>query len=310
MVKKSVIFSILLIICWSIYIKNNPTGVSQSQWQDNMISAERFVFDNPDVDNLIVGSSLARRLQRDSLPNYYNLSMSGQGVFDGLNILTSKKNLPSNVFIEINMIIRHENETFRDIISSPILNGLKRHFQIFRSDKQPLALLSHGIASPELNKFIIQLRKKETSNLAIEKTVIKIPIASSNNSNEENKPIKKRNKALEEAIKSQKKNYSKKIDSIDIENQFNILFNHIKYLKSKNVNIVFFEMPVNPELISLNRATYLRNRIENDFPNYKFIKLPDNIKYITTTDGVHLTPEESNIYTSYFKGEATKITQQ
>lgn len=296
MIKKSIIFTIFLLICWGSFIKYKPFSLSQHQWQDNIISAEKFIFDTDSIDNLIVGSSLARRLQMDSLPNFYNLSLGGQSIFDGLNILRNRKNLPKNVFIEINVIVRGENSNFKEIVSSPILNTLKESSNIFRTDKQPLAYTGSRFVSPLVGAFFSKVIYRVRDKIKFEFK-----------QKEENNISVPDNSLFDKMLALQIESYSKDIDTSMMDKRFKNLKKHVDLLESKGVNVFFFEMPVNPKLIELNRADYLRDRVKSEFPNNNFIKLPENIGIYKTGDGVHLTGEESKIYTNYFKNEAITV---
>jgi hypothetical protein len=271
-----------LLICWWGFIKKNPFSLSLHQWQDNIINAEKFIFDIDSIDNLIIGSSLAARLQMDSLPNFHNLSLGGQSIFDGLNILKNRNRLPKNVFIETNVILRGENANFKKIVSSPILNLLKANSPIFRSDKQPLVLFKKKV----IYKLKGVLEFQENDRTLVTKT---------------DNPI------FGEMLALQIEDYSKKIDTIVMNEQFENLKNHVEFLEAKGINVFFFEMPVNHQLVELTKAKYLRYRVNNEFSNNDFITLPKNIKKYKTRDGLHLTSEESKTYTDYFKNEAITV---
>jgi len=96
-----------------------------------------------------------------------------------------------------------------------------------------------------------------------------------------------------------------------LSRQLNLLIDYVNYFKSKDVKIVFFEMPLNPALVELPLAKFIRNKFNEHFPTsqYNYIKLPDCSKYVTT-DGLHLNDQEALIYTAYFKEELKKINTQ
>lgn len=287
MIKKAIGFTIFLLFLWGVYINYQPFSYSQHQWQGNIIRAEKFIYDMDSIDNLIVGSSLAKRIEMDSLSNFYNLSFSGQGIFDGLNILRNKRNLPCNVFVETNFILRDENSNFKGIILSPMLNILKANSSIFRTDKQPLALIPaklEEIFNKSGNKIktdshVSDITKENTTESSIF------------------------NKRLAITIES----YSENIDTLMMDKQFTKLKKQVEFLESKGVNVIFFEMPVHPKLIELKRSIYLRERVRYEFPNASFIELPKNCEIYHTSDGLHLTGDEPELYTSYFKHEAITI---
>jgi hypothetical protein len=90
--------------------------------------------------------------------------------------------------------------------------------------------------------------------------------------------------------------------------QFKILKKYVEFLESKEVLIVFYEMPVNSQLSTPN---YIREKVINDFSKNIFIKTPINIDTFKTVDGLHLSDIELQIYTSYFKKEViSKVNKQ
>lgn len=298
MIKKSLIVVSLLLISWSILIKYNPFSISQHQWQDNIITAEKFMFDNDSINNVIVGSSLARRLQMDSIPHFYNLSFGGQSIFDGLNIIETKNILPKRIFIEINVVMQAENTTFNEIVTSPVLNTLKSNVNIFRADKQPLAYFGYKAITPLVDLFFGKILFRIRDKIQVEFGVIKKNTISNSDSILFNK-----------MLSMQKKNYSTHIDNLLIEKQFSLLFKHVKLLESKGVTVVFFEMPVNHQLQELYAIKFIRNKIIKEYPNNIFIQLPNSKFIFKTTDGIHLTKEESKIYSSYFRKSVESYMQ-
>lgn len=297
MIKNSLLVFGVLLAAWWMIVLLKPFSVFQHQWQENVIVAENFIFNIDNVDNLIVGSSLAKRLAMDKLPEFYNLSFSGQGIFDGLNVLKFSKKIPKNLFIEINVIGRHENTSFNNIMFSPILNIMKKKIIAFRTDKQPLAVLANFVLIPVAKKiknsisiFANMLRRKRSINKE-EVSLAKINM-------------------FDQSIELQKNIYSNPIDDNFIKiltSQVDVLTNHLLFLKREGVNIIFFEMPINRELINLDRVLFVRKKMKGSFNGFDFIELPKNIDFYKTTDGVHLKNDESIIYTEYFKNEAKKI---
>lgn len=248
------------------------------------------MFDVDRVDNLIVGSSLSQKLVMDSLPNFYNLSLGGLSIFDGLGILKNKSELPKTVFIEINYIDRVEDLSFKKIVASPVLNLFKEKSKIFRSDKTPLALVRNMFTSLLLNLFFNKTIEQANDDWSVEFQKNEI-------NNEE---------VLNKMIALQRNRYSDWIDTSKMEMQFKLLKKHVEFLESEEVQVVFYEMPVNSQLSQLSTPHYIRENIINSFPENIFIKTSSNSDAFKTVDGLHLSDIESQIYTSYFKNEVTK----
>lgn len=293
MIKRSLLVAVLLLFSWSIFIKIVPFSLSQHQWQKNIVVAEKFMFSKIDVDNVIVGSSLSDRLIMDSLPNFYNLAMSGQSVFDGLNIILNKKEAPKRVFIEINVLSRGENTVFKEIVSSPIQNALKNNSDIFKTDKHPISFIEKELFRPIIKLFfskiisrlqrLTQTKSGETQNKNVTTTF------------------------FDKMLDLRKDEYSKIVDSLEMNRKFEKLSQDITILKSQGVKIIFFEMPINAQLVDLNLAVYFRNKVKNEYPHFDFIEHPKDLENYKTTDGHHLTKDEAKIYSGYLNKRVTDL---
>ena len=288
MIKKTIITTLFLFISYTLFIAFYAPSwwhASQHQWQENVIKAQHFLYDEKiENKNVIVGSSLSCRLIMDSLPNFYNLSFSGQSTFDGLKILTSKPKLPKKIYIEMNIILRRDNPEFTSYINSPINLYLKNYLPSLRDDRQPIAIM--GI----LPRFLFRKDSSLILNGSKKKTVSRI-----------NKVF------FGELIASHILDYSQIPDKVNSLMSFNNLQLYVNLFEGKGVNVVFFEVPVNYNLTDLPKAKIVREQFLSFFPEtkYNYIMSPDTIKY-TTQDGLHLTEEEAKKFTSFFKSKATK----
>ncbi|MBN1967952.1 MAG: hypothetical protein JXR48_18050 [Candidatus Delongbacteria bacterium] len=285
MIKRTLIFTTILLVIWQILISFIPLRFSLHQWQENISQAENFLFDVKNIDYLIVGSSLSKRIVINSLPEFYNLSFGGQSYLDGLNLLEIKKIMPKKIFIEVNYIDRDEDKNFQNLLTSSLMNNLKKELTFLRSDKQPLTYLSVGI------KELLRVTKRSLSG----NPVIQ----------ESEKEVNSKDAILEKMLILQSKNYSI-IDTNNINNYLSKLKSLVNNLESRGIEIVFFEMPVNENLVHLQRTTYIRSKIINDFCNNKFIVQSDTVHY-KTSDALHLTANEAEMFTMYFKGELNRI---
>jgi hypothetical protein len=285
MIKKIFFLFLILFGAYTLLIMLNPrSSASQHQWQENAIKGENYIYDKSDtLRNVIVGSSLACRIITDSLPNAYNLAFAGQSVFDGLEILKHKQKLPANVFIETNKIFIDPNKEFTSSLFSPFSFILKKYCISLRSDKQPLAFIYPAVQN---------LFHKNSSEAGM-------PGAEPKNSGVFNK-----------MLAMQVEDFAIIPDSGYVTKQFALLSNYINDIKSKGVNIIFFEMPLNPNLTELQLAKFIRNGFYKHFPvninNY--IKMPDCSGYVTT-DGLHLNDADAVKYTKYFKEEMKRFIQ-
>ncbi len=289
MIKKAIVVTILLVVGYSIFVAYfiGDLNYSQHQWQDNVIKAQCYIYDDKNTfDNVIVGSSLSCRLAMDSIPQAYNLSFSGQSIFDGLYILTHKTKLPKNIFIEMNVVLRSEDKNFTSALYSPVLYYSKKIVPSLREGKQPVGIAGYSIAHTLTNRVV---RKT--------KSLFHLTSIDDNNSNKNNELF---SKMLSSAIED----YSKLPDQFLVDESFNNLKVYINELENKGVTIVFFEMPLNAPLNDLPKSNRIRSTFYQKFPQstYNYIPIPDSIKY-ETMDGLHLTRDAGLKYTLYLKSK-------
>jgi hypothetical protein len=282
MIKKTFLTAIALFILYSVFViffAPEWWRASQHQWQINVTKAQNFLYDDSDTfQNVIVGSSLSCRLITDDLPNTYNLSFSGLSIFDGLYILTHKSKLPKNIFIEMNVVLHPETKEFTESLTSPVLYYPRKIIPSLREDKQPIAVLGN-ILGRNLER------------------VLPPPILSESETSDGTSLF---SKMLNLYIKG----YSQEPSKESLDKSFNTLKKYITKIESNDVNIIFFEIPVNKQLENLPRAKIIRETFYKYFPKfkYKYTSLPDAFE-CETTDGIHLNGDEALKYTNYFVTE-------
>ncbi len=287
MIKKSLFIFLVIFTSYAIFVSiysDNFTNISAHHWQENVNKAESFIYDENSVySNIILGSSLSNRLIIDSLPNCFNLSFGGQSIFEGLAILTRIDNLPKSVFIEMNIVLKEENEDFIESLFS-ILYYPKKYLKVLRGKFQPITNFG-DIVNTRITKFILP----------------KIIVLNVNNS-------KSNPNLFEKLLEIQVDRYNKIPKEKKMEQNFNRLQTYVSSLEKKGVKIVFFEMPINYKLNNLPRAQIVRNAFFDKFPSnkYNFISIPSNENYITS-DGLHLKPDEALKYTLFFKNQMDSI---
>lgn len=277
-IRNSIIVSLLLIGSWWLILDRYPLiSVPQHQWQSNISISEHFLFDDEVNEYVILGSSLAKKLHMKSLSEFTNLSMEGLSIWDGLSLIHLKGKFPKVVFIEINHLLRTENKAFQEIMFSPVALWLKDASLIFRSDKQPIALVSKMISYPLFKKGLSPSSKAKIEG---DKSV--------------------NSKAKDRFINLKRVEYEKSISQFELNFQLSKLNLALNELKEKDVKVVFFEMPIEKSLVNLTFAKTIREEITKRFPFISFIRIPDNVQNYNTTDGIHLDPESAISYTNYF----------
>jgi hypothetical protein len=284
MIKKSIIAAVILLALHGIVVLMNPVPNVQYTLQENTVKAQTFIYEE-DAENVIVGSSLSNRLVMDSLPEFYNLSFAGLSVFDGLYLMSFHEKKPENIFIEMNVIQRVEDENFMAYVNSPILGPLKKHVPSLRDGYQPVGILGENLIRSikgESNQNDLQQNKAEG--------------------------VQTDNSVFTRLLDHEIKQYSETLDKQFMTERFEQLKTTIDKLEDNGVNIFFFEMPVNEKLCDLSRPRIIREFFHTYFPatEYPYIATPNCQEY-KTTDGVHLAGEEASKYTKYFKDQANVL---
>jgi hypothetical protein len=287
-IKKILITAFFLVTAYSVYLETiyQDSIIVQHQWQDSIIKAQHFLYDDSSAPkNVIVGSSLSYRIILKKLPGTYDLSFNGMSIIDGLSILSTKKKLPDNVFIELNVALRPENKSFTSYLKSPLNYYVWNCLPALRDENQPLGFAGAFFRARFINgmfaenKACVESPNKHGSQDAVFQKMLSLHIAE----------------------------YSRVPDSKLLTDSFNAIKQHVAALEGRGVNIIFFEMPVNEKLCDLVWAKAIRDNFYLYFPpsRYRYIAMPDCSDY-KTTDGLHLSGDEALKYTNYFKAQAQK----
>jgi hypothetical protein len=296
MIAKSILVCLLLFLAYSALLPFAPDlSASQAQWQQNLQKAEQYLYADANAKSLIIGTSMAERLVTERIPDCDNLSFAGLSVFDGLSLLRHKDRLPSSVYIETNVLLRKRDGDFSESLFSPIPFLLRRRVIALRADKQPLALIGQSLGNT------IRERGKQIKHKLLGPTA---PMADEPDQMAETPALDDRMLDLEI------RDYSEKPSATLLNGQLQLLIDDVSYLKSKGVQVAFFEMPVNPKLTALPKAQLIRDGMHVTFPKVRFhyIELPPDSASYVTTDGIHLTPKEAARYTRYFLEQVTKLS--
>jgi hypothetical protein len=296
MIAKSIGITLLLFVIYSVLlhsnvVKNNMQG--QDQWQANTIKAQEYLYAPTVPDNVIVGSSLSCRILSDSLPgDFYNLSFGGQSIFDGLEVLMHRPQFPKRVFIEMNMVKRGGDADFIKSLFNPVMFPLRKDISALRDKNQPSVCLLQSfvpfagehIYDPFTSRFYNPLLKK--FNFLKGSTA---SVASSGSG------------LYAQVVKEEVDDFNRVPDSIDMHLKFSKLAAELRLLKENGTTIIFFEMPMHPELDNTVQMKTIRKLFLQYFPlpGYIYLDKPDYTAY-STGDGLHLNEDAAKKYTGYF----------
>lgn len=298
MIKKALLSFFIIFMTYTIiatYVVDRHKFVSEHQWQDNQIKAQQYLYSNTDsIKNIIVGSSLADRLILGYLPNTYNLSMGGLGIFDGLETIKKKGIYPKTVFIEMNKVDRKPSVDFTTSLNNPVMTFLRKYFISIRDGKQPMGFIAipYGEKVTAYGVYIVQTTVH---------TIAGKVVTQRKNTVEEIDMVAKILPRLKEE-ESQVPNAS------NLEKDILKLKYYVDILERNHVTVVFFEMPIQHELCGLNKPTAIRNQFYKTFSRdaYHYIDMPNCNDY-STTDGLHLDKPSAEKYSFFFRDEMNML---
>ncbi len=277
MIKNTLVFFLFILLVYTLIIKLLPDDLDtgQHQWNENLIKAQNYLYNEANINEktIIIGSSLSVRLIMDSLSNHFiNMALGGLGVFDGLSIINHRKEKPKRILIEMNKILREEDEEFSKTIFSPPGYYLKKYIPALQEKNQPVGVVKG---------LLFNLLEKKT-----------------NKPNKIEIQPKINEKILSRAIST----HSKAPLKSKLRNVFGKLKEQIDILRQNGVSIVFFELPIESVLHNLEEPTIIRQSFLKEFPksDYEYIEQP-NCKDFYTTDGVHLSEKSAVNYTIYLR---------
>lgn len=275
MIRKSfLIFSILFLIYNYIaipgFINSNPevNKIAQSQWQENIISAQNYFYQSSEnINKILVGSSLSARISDSS---WYNLSFLGGSGLTGLELIKLKAEFPRFILIETNLIARQTDAEIIASVNKNPLNKLRTYFPSFLEKNQPLKFIGALFYST------IEIKK---ANNPIDQTF------------------------FQNLVNIQVKANASVINKESTNKNILYLKELVLFFEKNKVKIYLLEMPINKTIYATKNECYRRAELFKAFPKnqYNWI-LPDSNHIYSTTDGVHLTEEGA----SFFKYEIRK----
>jgi len=270
---------------------------AESQWSGNIIAAEEIIYKSNTPHTVVVGSSLAARLNSEMFSgDVFMLSFSGKSVFDGLSILEKSKLAPRVLLVEINVLTRPRDDSFIDPLFQQPFYTLKRYLPALRERNRPLTDLKRAIL--ETRRLLFKRNKKENTD-SPKKSSVRLgkEVDSSYKT-----PMFDR--MLEMQVISQK-SIPDKHTTEDIMKELKL---RVDVLMSRGSKVVLFEMPTHPSLCNSPQTIHMRAAINDTFTNNQYLILPPpNCSDFSTTDGIHLPLPEAKRYAIDLQKQLSKF---
>ena len=282
MIYKSIVTALILCSAYSVIAYRNLDSAIRplNQRQGNLVKCQEYVFrDCESAEHIITGSSMAYRLRDEFLPpSYYNLALGGQSSFIGLELVNRSPSTPKVVFVEMNTVLRSFSTSLIDGIFERPNYDVKKNVLITRDKFQFIPFLINQ-ANQCFSKSDAQT-KSTNSDPKIDQAT------------------------LRKRVDLQKASYSKLPSQEKMQWGFDRLDKSIAALENKNIRIVFFEMPMHPELRDSKLFSTLRKQLSERFPpsEYQYI-LVQEPRNFTTTDGLHLIDSSAKKMAEYLVSE-------
>ncbi|WP_428664750.1 hypothetical protein [Runella sp.] len=279
MIKKTLLLLGVLIVIYSVVFHLLPTSIIRSNFtQRNYIKVENYFYESGAMKPVtIIGSSLSTRIITDSISDFYNLGLIGLSIQDGINVILKKRHFPKLLLVETNFYLKKESDYFLDPLLNPINYSIKKYIPLFRSDKPPISVIGQ--------QFTLFLKKKIRGY-----SVNTLKHVASKPGDFRQGPFN-----------ITKKNYAILPDTVDVLQQLQKLKYKFTALEAAGVKIVFYEMPIHPQLINTPRYRYLNEQFRKTFNETHYTYIPTKNWQFQTTDGIHLNEPESLIFTKYIQ---------
>lgn len=275
MIKKSFLVFFILFVLHALVVKLFPSvGMATHQRQDNIVKAQQ-AFYAEHIDKAIVGTSLANRIIRDSIPDIQSVAFVGCSVEDGLRILSARSNVPKYVFVETNLFLRDGNKELISKVTEGLITKIKQWIPSLREQYEPICMLASTLIgaskiNPQAGMAVVNMEWL--------------------------------NRSIEDKIKT-----DMEIPDSTVRQRMPILKSLIHSLEVRGTKFVFFEMPINKKLLYLKQNNQMREIVRREFSMDKYVYLPSDTTEYLTTDGMHMDYEGQQRYTHFFKDAVTEF---
>jgi len=288
MIARSFCFAAILFVFYNLILLIEPLRrcfVVQGQRQYNVINAQEYLFAKPVKPGVVVGSSLSARLAETSLKtDFYNLSLGGDSVFTGLEIVRRSAIRPRVVLIETNMLLREENQSILSNVFCPLVSQLRPLVPGFRERYCPSTLIAGKVGG-----ILIDCAVTAGQRICPWQDLF---------TTEDRKFV------FAKMIDIQKADYEVEPRPEQLKGQIEKLKVLVASLEERGSRCIFFEMPIDNSLIKLPVPSAIRNSVREAFPSPKYVWVcPEGNQHYETQDGMHLSDPAANTYAEHIRAE-------
>ncbi|HKH60664.1 MAG TPA: hypothetical protein VKA49_07525 [Flavitalea sp.] len=235
--------------------------------------AEEFVYSKVSYTKVFTGSGLIGDLRTEQAwRDSFNLFLPYSGSCAGVEIIALSKKIPAVLFIETNYIFKGFNQDLTSQLFDRVLYHLRFIFPALLRKHSPKSIMK------ELIKGKNRLTEKKTKSL------------------------------FQPSLEFFKGLYDELPDPGRFDKVLTSLREYIEAISSKGCRIVFFEMPIDEELMNSKLATYQRDKLKSLFPEKKYYWItPNPDDRYKTPDGIHLDEASVDKYFNYLRRKYNQV---
>jgi hypothetical protein len=257
------------IIAWAIVLTAGWVAViqvvqpeitqAQNQFAQNVIDAERFVYEVDSLGALVVGSSMADDFDTYTDGRVRVLGMNGMSAREGLQVLRESGRVPSRVAIELNCLTAPANDAFLERVFNQAWMPLRRHILALRMEYQPASVVT------SLAKAAFGKKKSDQTTSTAEGVV------------------------PEWRLEELRRKYANPPSLPELEDNLRSVRETVKTLERNGVKVVYYEYPVPHGLANTPFHTVRREVTAAILGPEAANPLTFDEATLSTRDGIHLT---------------------
>ena len=265
-----------------------PAGLrtGDSQWSDNIIRAQRFIYEERDARVVIVGSSLSSRLVDALLPGgVTNLSLGGMSPQDGLRLLARSGAAPQLVMVEANYLPLAERGEFSEGLFRAGVLQARRHLPALRDKNRPisvmgalLGLVARRLAGRPTEASLVEMHERSGPALGA------------------GPDPGKAGDVFDKLLEAERQGHAHAVPPELLTSARQNVERLLKTLSGRGSRVAFFLLPTHPDICNSPRVKSARDLVSGSFSEHPYIEL-GNCRSVTTTDGKHLDPASARVVT-------------
>jgi hypothetical protein len=282
MIRKNIFVAVILFITYEFFLRVTDItwDTSQNDKSANIISVQNLLYNYSkkelSEDTVVIGTSVSRKLILDSMGKHFiSVAFNAWNTYDGLELLRRGGKKPACLLVETNYA---KNQILPPEISGnldPLAYYSGKIFRSLQLRNQPAGLLI-GWGKKLMKVRIEKLKEEKRANVSLYQFNLRM--------NKE-----KMNESIPDSV---------------LTRRFMVLRSLIEGFQKENIQVVFFEVPVNEELQHTTSMEQVREYFYTYFPKneFRYIPSPPENNY-TYSDGVHLSQQSALRYSIYLKNE-------